>query len=229
MIVKGTLVNVATILGGTCIGAVLKQEIPEKYQTSVMQALALSVFLIGLQMALKTQNILIVILSLTGGAILGEAVNIDGKLTAFGEWITKKIGSKQSTNIGQAFITTSLGYCAGALSVVGAFQDGLTGDASTLYAKSMLDGIASILFTLTLGIGVALSAVSILLYQGSLTLLAAYISPYLSEAMIRELTAVGGLLIIGISLSMLDYKKIKVANWLPALPLAIIISLLWPV
>ena len=228
MIVKGTLVNAVAVLGGTCIGAVLKQEIPEKYQTSVMQALALAVFLIGLQMALKTQNILIVILSLTGGSILGEAVNIDGKLKVFGEWITKKMGSKQSSNIGQAFITTSLVYCAGALSVVGALQDGLTGDASTLYAKSMLDGIASVLFTITLGIGVGLSAVSILFYQGVITLLAGYISPYLSEVVIREMTAVGGLLIVGISLSMLDYKKIKVANWLPALPLAIIISLFWP-
>ena len=225
---KGTLVNVATVLGGTCVGAVLKQGIPQKYQSNIMQALGLCVLLIGLQMALKTQNILIVILSLIIGGILGEALNIDGKLVAFGEWITQKIGDKQSSNVGQAFITSSLIYCIGAMAVVGSIQDGLTGDASTLYAKSMVDGISAVIFTATLGIGVGLSAVSILLYQGTITLLASYISPYLSEAVVRELTAVGGLLIVAISLLMLDYKKIKVANWLPALPLAIVITMFWP-
>lgn len=226
---KGTLVNVVTVLGGTGIGTVLKQGIPEKYQTSVMQALGLSVLLIGLQMALKTQNVLIVILSLICGGILGEVIDIDGRLISLGEWVTKRAGDKQSSNIGQAFITTSLIYCIGAMAVVGSLQDGLTGDASTLYAKSMLDGISAIVFTATLGIGVGLSAVSILVYQGGITLLACYISPFMSEAVVREMTAVGGLLIVGISFVMLDYKKIKVANWLPALPLAIIITRFWPV
>lgn len=226
---KGTLVNVATVLSGTCIGAVVKQGIPEKYQKNVMQSIGLSVLLIGLQMALKTQNILIVILSLISGGILGEALDIDGKLIAFGEWVTRKMGDKQSSNIGQAFITASLIYCIGAMAVVGSIQEGLTGDASTLYAKSMLDGITAVIFTATLGVGVGLSAVSILLYQGGITLLAGYISPYLSETVIREMTAVGGILIVVISFIMLDYKKIKVANWLPALPFAIVITMLWPV
>lgn len=225
----GTLVNVATILGGTCAGVVLKQGIPKKYQVGVMQALALSVFIIGLQMALKTQNILIVILSLIIGSILGEAMDIDGRLILFGEWITQKIDNKGSTNIGQAFITASLVYCVGAMAVVGALQDGLTGDTATLYAKSMIDGISAIVFTATLGVGVGLAAIPVLIYQGAITLLAGYISPYLSETIIREMTAVGGILIIGISLTMFDYKKIKIANWLPALPLAIVISMLWPI
>lgn len=226
---RGTLVNVAAVLSGTLVGFVLKQGISVKYRTSVMQVLALAVFLIGAQMALKTQNVLIVILSLISGTMIGEALNIDERLNNFGKWLTNRVGTENSSNIGQAFVTTSLVFCVGAMAVVGALQDGLTGDASTLYAKSILDGIASIVFTATMGIGVALSTLPILIYQGGITLLASFVSPYLSEAVIREMTAVGGLMIIGISLVMFDFKKIKVANWLPALPMAIFITLFWPV
>lgn len=226
---KGTLMNVTAILGGTFIGTILKQGIPENYRNSIMQVLGLSLFVIGLQMALKTQNILIVMLSLIIGNILGEALDIDGKLVTFGDFVTKKIGSSPSSNIGNAFITTSLIYCIGAMGILGSLQEGLTGDASTLYAKSMIDGILSIFFTAALGIGVGLSAIPLFLYQGGITLLASNISPYLSETVVRELTAVGGLMVVAISLTLLDYKKIKVANWLPALPLAIAITMLWSI
>ncbi len=226
---RGTLVNVVAVLGGSCLGVALKQGIPEKYRTNVTQVLALAILLIGIQMALKTQNVLIVILSLISGSVIGEALNIDGRLVVFGEWITRKIGSQQSSNIGQAFITASLFFCVGAMAVVGALQDGLVGDASTLYAKSMLDGVSAIIFSATWGIGVAFSALSILLYQGGITLLANSLAPYLSAAVIQELSAVGGLMIVGLSLLMFGYQKIKVANWLPSLPMAVIITILWPV
>jgi uncharacterized membrane protein YqgA involved in biofilm formation len=222
---KGTIVNAVAVLAGSMTGIVLRHGIPERYQQTVMHGLALAVGLIGLEMALKTQNILIVILSLIIGALCGEAIDIDKRLEQVGAWLTKKLGS-QYGNAGQGFVTASLVYCVGAMAVVGSIQDGLIGDASTLYAKSMLDGVSSIVFASTMGIGVALSSVSIVLYQGTITLLAAVFSSVLSEAVIREMTAVGGVLIVGISLLMLEIKKIKVANLLPAIPAAAIITYL---
>lgn len=224
---KGTLVNVAGILGGSIIGMLLKKNIPAKYQQTVMNGLALSVGLIGLQMALKTQNILIVIISIVIGGLIGEFLDIDRGLNRVGEWLTVCMGDKYG-KAGEGFITGSLVYCVGAMAIVGSIQDGLTGDASTLYAKAMLDTVSSVVFASGMGIGVALSSISVLLYQGTVTLLASSLSGFISERMITEMTAVGGLLIIGISLLMLEIKIIKVANLLPAVPVAAIIILLWP-
>ncbi|QJW46711.1 DUF554 domain-containing protein [bacterium BFN5] len=223
---KGTLVNAAAVLSGSVVGLLLKQGMPERYQHTIMQGLALAVGVIGLQMAFKTQNMLIVILSIVMGAIIGEALNLDVLLTKFGNWLTAKLGS-QYGNVGEGFVTASLVYCVGAMAVVGSIQDGLTGDASTLYAKSMLDGVSAVVFASTLGIGVALSSISVIVYQGSITLLAGAFSSLLTEQIITELTAVGGVLIIAISILMLEVKKIKVANLLPAIPAAVIITALW--
>lgn len=224
---KGTLVNAAAVITGATVGLLLKRGMPERYQQTIMQGLGLAVGIIGLQMAFKTQNILIVILSVVVGAVLGEALNIDAWLNKLGNWLTAKLGN-QYGNVGEGFVTASLVYCIGAMAVVGSIQDGLTGDASTLYAKSMLDGISAIVFASTLGIGVALSSISVLIYQGSITALAGAFSTLLTGSIITELTAVGGVLIIGISLLMLEVKKIKVANLLPAIPAAVIITALWP-
>nr|WP_092074547.1 DUF554 domain-containing protein [Dendrosporobacter quercicolus]NSL49060.1 DUF554 domain-containing protein [Dendrosporobacter quercicolus DSM 1736]SDN01158.1 hypothetical protein SAMN04488502_11070 [Dendrosporobacter quercicolus] len=224
---KGTLVNAGAILVGSAAGLLLKRGLPGRYQQSIMQGLALPIGIIGLQMALKTNNILIVILSLTVGAVLGEMLDIDGRLARFGNWLTRKLGG-QYGNVGEGFVTASLVYCVGAMAVVGSIQDGLTGDAATLYAKSMLDGISAVVFASALGIGVALSSVAVILYQGSITLLAGMFGAVLSADIITELSAVGGILIIGISILMLEIKKIKVANLLPAIPAAAIITALWP-
>ncbi len=220
---KGTLVNAAAVLGGAIIGLALKQRISQRYQHTLMQGLALAVGLIGLQMALKTQNILIVILSVVLGGLLGEFLNIDKWLSNFGDWLTLKAGNKHGS-VGEGFITGSLVFCVGAMAIVGSIQEGLTGDASTLYAKSMLDAVASAVFASGLGIGVALSSISILLYQGSITLLANSLSGMIADKMIIEMSAVGGLLIIGISLLMLEIKTIRVANLLPAIPIAAILA-----
>ncbi|MDU2065286.1 MAG: DUF554 domain-containing protein [Sporomusaceae bacterium] len=224
---KGTIVNAVAVLGGTCLGAGLKRGFPEKYRQSIMQALALCVLLIGMMMAVKTENILIVILSLIIGAIIGEFLAISAHLEALGQWINQKCGGKDA-KIGQAFVTASLVFCVGAMAVVGSLQEGLTGDPTTLYAKSMLDGIASVIFSATLGIGVGLSSLTILLYQGTITAIAGFLSPFLSEAVIHEMTAVGGILIMAIGLIMLEIKEIPVANWLPAIPAALVLTLLWP-
>lgn len=223
---KGTLINAAAIAGGSLFGLWIKQGIPEKYQQTVMQGLGLTTLLIGVQMAFKTQNILIVILSLVIGALMGEWLAIDKRLQTFGDWLTNRLGSRFG-NAGDGFITASLVYCVGAMAIVGPIQEGMTGDAATLYAKAMLDGVAAVVFASTMGIGVALSAISVLLYQGSITLLSGQVSSLFSEAVVREMTAVGGTLILAIALLILEIKKMNVANLLPAIPAAAIITLIW--
>lgn len=220
---KGTIVNALAVLAGTGAGMLLKKGIPERYQQTVMQGLALTVSLIGLQMAMKTQNILVVIISMVSGAVIGERLNIDNWLRQIGESLSARMGNKHG-NVADGFITASLVFCIGAMAVVGSIQEGLTGDTTTLYAKSLIDGIASIVLASSLGIGVAFSSISIFLYQGTITMLAGLFSHVLSEAAIKEMTAVGGLLIVGIGLLMLEIKQIKVANLLPAIPMAVIIT-----
>lgn len=224
---KGTLVNTAAVVVGSGLGLLLRRGIPQRYQRTVVQGLGLAVLLVGLQMAFKTQNILVVIFSMAAGGLVGEALRIDAALDRFGGWVAARVGAESGT-FGQAFISTSLMFCVGAMAIVGAIQDGLSGDPTTLYAKSMLDAVMSAVFASTLGPGVALSAASVLLYQGGITLLAGWLGALLEGAVIREITAVGGVLIVGISLSMLEIKKINVANLLPAVPVAAAIALLWP-
>lgn len=228
---KGTLVNAAAVIIGSGVGLALKQGIPEKYQNTIIHGMSLAVGVIGLQMALKTQNMLVVILGIAVGAVIGETLNIDGGLNKIGSWLSKKLSNSDETkqnNIGRGFVTASLVYCIGAMAVVGSIQDGLTGDTSILYAKSLLDGIISVVFTSSMGIGVAFSSVSILVYQGIITLLAGFFSAVLSDRVVTELTATGGILIVGVSILMLEVKNIKLANLLPAIPAAAVIAYLWP-
>lgn len=228
---KGTIVNATAVLVGSGLGLALKRGIPEKYQSTVMHGMALAVGIIGLQMAFKTENILVVILGLAAGAVIGESLNIDGFLNKIGEWLSSKLGSQSDpgeNNIGRGFVTSSLVYCIGAMAVVGSIQEGLTGDTSTLYAKSLIDGIVAIVFTASMGIGVAFSSVSIFVYQGLITLLAGFFSAVLSDSIIKEMTATGGILIVGVSILMLELKKIRLANLLPAIPAAAAIAYFWP-
>lgn len=220
---KGTIVNCLAIAVGSGLGLLLKSKISPKYQETIMQGLGLSVLLIGLTMAIKTQNVLIVTISMIVGAVIGEIIDIDGKLNRAGERLSARFQSSGGA-IGKAFVTTSLVYCIGAMAIIGALQDGLTGDASTLYAKAMLDGTGAVIFTATLGIGVILSIIPVLVYQGAITLLATWLSPLLTEAVICEVTAVGGLLIVGIGLSLLKISQIKIANLLPAVFVAGILA-----
>ena len=223
MIMQGTIVNTLAVLIGSSIGILVKQGIPKRYEQTAMNGVGLTVGLIGLQMALKTQNIVILIISLVTGGILGEWLDIDQRINRFGSAVNKRFG-KRKENIGEGFITASLVFCVGAMAIVGAIQDGLNHDPSMLYAKAILDGISSIVFASSLGIGVAISSISIFIYQGGLTLLASLLGSFMNEKIIAEMTAVGGLLIIGLSLFMLQIKQIKVANLLPALPIVVVIA-----
>ncbi len=224
---NGTLVNTGAVLLGSCIGLLLKKGIPTKQQKTVMQGLGLAVLVIGIQMAFKGQNPLVTIISLVIGGIIGETIGIQNWLDRFGVWMNSKLGEKHG-NVGQGFITASLVFCIGAMAIVGAIQDGLTGNASTLYAKSMIDGIASIVFASTMGIGVVFASISVLIYQGSISLLASLLTGILTAGVISEITAVGGVLIIGLSMLMLEIKEINVANLIPAIPVAIVVASIWP-
>ena len=223
---KGTLVNTVAVLVGSGLGVLLKTGLAEKYKETVMQTLGLAVGIIGIKMALASENFIMVILSLVIGAIMGEYFTLNKKIDNLGQKLTAKCGQKYG-DVGVGFVTASLIYCIGAMAIVGALQDGINGDAGILYAKALLDGISAIVFAATLGIGVSLSALSILVYQGSITLLAGVLQPLLIPAVITEITATGGVLIIAIALSMLNILKIRIANLLPSMLVVIFLAYLW--
>jgi len=231
MIGMGTVVNTLAILAGGCVGLVLRKGLPEKWQNTVMHGIALCVGVIGMQMALKTQNIMIVIASMVKGGKIGEAFDIEDRLNTFGNWVGSKIirnkqnsDDKAITAIGEGFVAASLVFCVGAMAIVGSLQDGLTGNHTTLYAKATLDGIAAIIFTVNMGVGVLLSAFSVAIYQGSITALAGFLGPYMSQTVTAEVTATGGLLIVAISINMLKIAQIRLGNLLPAIIIAGLIA-----
>ncbi|MEM5770300.1 MAG: DUF554 domain-containing protein, partial [Bacillota bacterium] len=205
---KGTIANTVAVALGAGLGLLLQKGIPERFKTTIMQGLSLAIFLIGVQMALKTGNVLIIIGSLVSGGLIGEALKLDHILEKLGQWFEKRLATSTG-NISKGFVTSSLVYCVGSMAVVGAIQDGLTGNAEVLYAKAMLDGIASVIFSSTLGLGVMLSAVSVFIYQGAITLLANSAGAFMTSAVIAEMTATGGLLIVAIAANMLEVATIK--------------------
>jgi len=218
--VKGAMVNFIAIIIGSGIGLLLRMGISESCKNIIMQAMGLAVLLIGIKMALASQNSLIIVLSLAIGATIGELVDLEGRLNAFGMLLTRMIGSRFG-DVGKGFVTASLVYCIGAMAIIGSIQEGLTGDASIIYAKSLIDGTISVIFTASMGIGVMLAAVPVLLYQGAITLAAAALQNLVTDSMLAEISGTGGVLIIAISLTMLKIIRIKLANLLPSLPLAI--------
>ncbi|RKD29047.1 DUF554 domain-containing protein [Thermohalobacter berrensis] len=212
----GTIVNSLSIMFGGILGTVFKNGLKDKYKDTVMQGISMAVIVIGLMGALESKNILLVIGSLVIGSLLGEWIDIEDKLNSFGNFIENKIGRKKS-NFSKGFVTASLIYCVGAMAIVGALESGLTGNHETLFAKSILDGISSIIFASTLGIGVAFSALSVFIYQGFITITASLVKTFLTDPVINEMSAVGGILIMGIGINILEIKKIKIGNMLPSI------------
>ena len=221
---KGTLVNTAAVIVGSLIGMAAGKRIPERLKTILMQCLGLSTILIGLQMALSEKDVIPTIGCLLIGALTGELINIEAAMDSLGEWLKVRARSDSSTFV-EGFVTTSLLYVTGAMVIVGSIQDGTTGDATTLYIKSMLDGVASIAFASTLGIGVAFAALSVLFVQGALTLLASQLAFLQQPAVLAAITATGGLLIVAIGFNLLNMVKIRIGNLLPALIYAVLWAL----
>jgi len=221
--VLGTVINVAAIVVGTLIGLVLKQRLPERINSIAIQGLGLVTALIGATMMITTRNILIVLVSMVIGGVLGELLRIEARLDALGARVEARF-SKEGGTFAKAFVTSSLLYCVGPMAIVGALQDGLRGDVSVLLTKSGLDGIASVAFASTLGIGVLFSTLPVAVYQGGITVGASMLQPYLSSSIVNEMTATGGLLILGIALNILQVTKIRVGNLLPAILVAAVLS-----
>jgi uncharacterized membrane protein YqgA involved in biofilm formation len=216
MIGLGTLTNTATILVGGALGAFVIPQVPERVRQTTMQALGLGVLLIGLKMAWETQEMLLVLVSLALGAVSGELIQIEARLERWAGAIEKMPRfSRQGTAV--AFVQTTLLYCIGAMAITGSLQDGLHGDPTTLYAKAILDGVSAIMFASVLGPGVILSAIPVLLYQGALTFGASFLTAILSPAIIREVSAAGGVMVMAIGLNVLGLAKIRVGNLVPAL------------
>lgn len=211
----GTIVNALTVVVGSFVGLLFRGGIPDKYNDTVMKSIALAVVLIGLMGALETQDVMLVIISLAIGSILGEYLCIEDNLDRLGQWIESKTGKKEG-GIAKGFVTASLLFCVGSMSIVGALEGGLTGNHETLFAKSVIDGISSIVFTSTMGIGVMFSAVAVFLYQGFIVVTSSFMKDFLTEPVIREMSAIGGLLIMAIGFNILEFKRLKIGNMLPA-------------
>ena len=222
MVLFGTLVNVLCIIVGSIFGLFLTN-IQEKYKETVMQGIALVVILIGLQMAFQTESIIIVLISMLTGGFIGEFLKLEAGLNKLGYFIGSKFRSKQGedNNIAQAFVTASLIFAVGAMAILGALDSGIRGDHEVLMTKGMLDGFTAFVLTTSLGIGVVFSSIPVLLWQGTIALLATQIDRIIPEALfqtfITELAAVGGLLIVAIGLNILKVTNIRVTNLLPAI------------
>lgn len=223
-----TLVNCGVIIVGCIIGLFIKGGIPERFNKIIMNGLALCAMFIGFSGALEGNNTIITIVSMAVGALIGELINIDKWLNKLGETIQKKLdkGNGKESRIAEGFVNASLLFCVGAMSIVGALQAGLAGNYDTIYAKTVLDGVSSIIFSASMGIGVIFSSVTVLLYQGGITLCASFLSGILSQAVIAEMTAAGSLMIVGLGLNLLEVTDIKIANLLPGILVPVVLGLI---
>lgn len=213
----GTIINIITVLIGSTIGLLIRSKIPENYKLILLQAIGLLTFIIGIQMALKTQEILLMMGALLFGAITGQFIGINDKIEKFADTLKKRFASKNDKYFSEGFITASIIFCVGPMTILGALNDGLKGDYELLAIKSILDGFTSIALSATFGIGVIFSIFTIIIIQGGISFFAIYADDLLNNFMITEMTAVGGIIIISIGIVILDIKKIQVANFLPAL------------
>jgi len=215
----GTIVNTVAIIVGSIIGLFLKGGIPKRLDQAIMKALGLSVFYIGISGSLKCTDTLLLILSLVIGVIIGELLDLDQALQNLGKWIEDqfKKNAKSESGISEGFVAASLLFCVGSMAIVGSIQSGLEGNHETLFVKSMLDGITSIIYTSTMGIGVVFSAAAVFIYQGIITLASGFLGSVLIETQIINIGAIGSVLIIALGLNMLEITRIKVANFLPAI------------
>ncbi len=218
----GTIVNSAAIILGSLLGLLLKKGIPERFSDSITKGLALCVLLIGISGALTESNIIITIIAMVLGVIIGEALNLDKHINHFGDVLQARFKrGDEKSSISQGYVTATLLFCVGAMAIVGSLQSGIDKNYTTLFTKSIIDGISAIILTSSLGIGVMLSAASVFALQGTITILAQWVAPFMTESMVNQLTAVGSLMIIGIALNMMGLTKIKVINYVPGIFVAI--------
>lgn len=227
MVLFGSIVNIVLIIVGTLIGRFLSN-IPERMKETVMYGIGLAVVAIGIQMTFESNQILIVIISIVLGAVIGEWMDLDGKINSLGKWLEEKLPSKkEGPGIAQGFVTATLIFVVGSMAILGAIDSGLRNEHDVLIMKGILDGFTSIILSSTLGIGVIFSAIPVFLYQAIITLLSTQISRFvpdiLLDSFIAEMTAIGGLMIVGIGLNLIGITKIRVANLIPGIGVVAVI------
>ena len=218
------IVNAAVVILGGLLGLLLGGRLKENHTKTIVNGLGICTIVIGITSAIVTTNILIVILCLVLGTAVGEALKIEHRLDNLGDWLKAKVAKNGGGRFTEGFVTASLLFCVGSMAIMGSFDAGLRGDYNTIYAKSALDAIMAVTFAATMGVGVLFSSCAILLYQGALTMLALFVEPYLTAEVIVEMSAVGGVMIIGTGMNILGLTKerIKVGNMLPAIVLPVV-------
>ena len=222
----GVLANVGTVIAGSLIGMIFKKLIPERLSDILMKALGLCTVYIGISGAMKGTNTLILIISMTVGTLIGSVADLDAAIERIGASIEKRFGSANGeSTIASAFVTSSLVFCVGAMTVIGSLNAGISGDNELLYTKSMLDLVSSTVFAAALGVGVLFSAAFVLVLQGGIVILAKIIAPYLTTYAVGEMTCVGSVILIGIGLNLLGITKLKTMNLVPAIFVPILLCL----
>ena len=222
----GTLVNIGTVVAGSVIGLLIGYRLPERLTRIAFQGISLFSIAIGVSMAIATGSWLFLVLSVVVGSVVGELIDIDRHLNRFGDFIKRKT-KLRSERFTEGLVTAFLLFCMGSMTVLGAIEEGLGEPPNLLLAKSFMDGFASIALAATLGVGVMFSVIPLLIYQGGLTLLAGSLQNVLADAIVTEVSAVGGILLIGMGITMLELKKIKVLNMLPGLLIAALLAWLF--
>ena len=229
MMLTGTLVNAAGILlgggAGLLVHRLMRRGVPERYSDMVMKGIGLCTVYIAATGLLDGSKSLVTILSVVLGAILGEWLDLDGKIRALSGKLEQRFARQGDAGFAQGFMAATLLFCVGTMAIKGSLDGGLRGDHATLYAKSVMDTISACIFSSTLGLGVLFSAVPVVLYQGAITLLASVAGPYLGDAVIAEMNTVGSLLLLGLSLDLLGITHLKLMNYIPAMFLPILLCL----
>ncbi len=223
----GTLVNVAAVIAGSSVGILFKSRLPDRFIKIFFQVIGLFTLYLGISMALKSTHVLQMVFSLILGAIVGEGLHLDHGLEKLADKMKKRFKSKNE-RFSDGLLTAFLLYCMGSLTILGAMEEGMTGDPHLLFVKSLMDGVSSIALASGLGIGVLFSAIPLLIFQGGITLLAMWLGDFFPVVMVTELSAVGGILLLGLGIDILGIKKIKVINMLPALVVIVILIWLFP-
>lgn len=222
----GTLLNVAAVIIGSLLGLFLRDRFPENIQKIVVQGLGLTSIFLGLQMALKATDVLLLIFSVLIGAIIGELLHLELRLEGVGDLVKRRLKIK-TTGFTEGLLTAFLLFCVGPMTIIGTINEGLRGDHTLLFTKSLLDGFAAIALAASYGVGVLFSAAPLFLFQAILTVLASFTSGFFSDAIIAQLSGVGGVMVLGLGLKMLGIAKIPVANFLPSLVVAVLLMLIF--
>lgn len=219
----GPVVNAAAVVAGASLGLVLGNRLPERVRAIVFQGVGLCVLTIGMKMAFVTANPLVMIFSVVLGGALGELMGLEVGMTRLGDWCKRHCKSK-NPKFTEGMVNASVLFCIGAMAIVGSFDEGLRGDRTVVYTKAMLDGLAAVALASAYGTGVLVAAVSVLLYQGLFTMGAGLLQPWMLPPVMNELVAVGGVLIVGIGLNLLDLSRIPLSSMLPAIPVVVVLA-----